>query len=167
MDLKAWKTTPVEKGAQYKLPWRLRCRMRLTLFSAHNKHSFFFFPLRNQTFYEFLHFSSFSSLCDSRWLYTCIKWVGVNFRKSPLLLCTFAMFNWILDMDNSQANDLSLQNLFSILSHNDEIFHGSVSSASRMGFITSVWNYSQLINWFCHEVALNYISFQSLLFFSV
>lgn len=58
--------------------------------------------------------------------------------SSPLLCCTFAMSNWILDVDNSQANDLSLQNLFSVRSHNDEIFHGSVSSSSYMGSIASV-----------------------------
>lgn len=40
--------------------------------------SILFFPLRNQTSYTFLHFSSFSSTCDSRWLHTCIMWVGVE-----------------------------------------------------------------------------------------
>lgn len=62
----------------------------------------------------------------------------MNCRECLLPHCTVAMSNWILDMDNSQDNDLSLQNLFSILSHNDEIFHESVSSSSYIGSITSV-----------------------------
>lgn len=66
-----------------------------------------------------------------------VGWGELQRAPSPLLCCTFAMSNWILDMDNSQANDLSLQNLFSVLSHNDEVFHGSVSSSFCMGSITS------------------------------
>lgn len=65
-------------------------------------------------------------------------WSELQRAPSPLLCCTFAMSNWILDMDNSQSNDLSLQNLFSVLSHNDEIFHGSVSSSSYIISITSL-----------------------------
>lgn len=88
-----------------------------------------------------------------------------NCRELPLLCCTFTS-DQTPDPHNSQANGLSLGNLFSILSQNDEIFHGSVSY-SNMGSITSVWSYIELINWFCHEVVWNYISFQSLLLFSV
>lgn len=91
-------------------------------------------------------FSTFSFIYNSRSLFLCIMWTGVNCREFLLLRCTFAMSNWILDTDNSKANDLSLQNVVSILSHNVEIFHESVSSFSCMGSITIVWNHSWLID---------------------
>lgn len=133
--------------------------MRLARSTGHSDHSWF--PTRNQIS---VWFSSFLSALNPRWL--CLAGIsgiaGSSLSSAALLPALIRHLMRAIP----KLMIFSWGNLFSILSQNDEIFHGPVSYPNT-GSRTSVWNYTELINWFCHEVEWNYISFQSLLFFSV